>query len=172
MLKDAFYAVCVSLCLWPVALAAQDTNGGNGGSGGGVICNNCTINGGSLSGGGGGIGGSASSSPENNAQISDAHSIITSFRIEIRLAGGQSILTRNWRRAQNKWVEIYPEGKKNYFDIVGASIVNGCKGVIAKSNDDIAHKVFIADRGCEGMPFYIKDRGKAWGFASEMYDVR
>jgi hypothetical protein len=88
-------------------------------------------------------------------------------------AGGTSSARRDWKRATpDRWIEIYPPGNMEYFDVVGRFIVGDCPGTVMKNEDDKNHRAFVPDKGCPGMPFYISDDNKNWGIASAMTDVQ
>jgi hypothetical protein len=88
-------------------------------------------------------------------------------------AGGMASARRDWKRATpDRWIEIYPPGNMEYFDVVGRFILADCPGTVAKNENDKKHRFFIPDKGCPGMPFYISDDNKNWGVASAMTDVQ
>jgi len=80
---------------------------------------------------------------------------------------------RDWKRVTpDRWVETYPGGIPSYFDVIGRSTLGDCPGTIVRNEADKKHRVFIPDKGCPGMPFYISDDNENWGIASSMTEVQ
>ncbi len=79
---------------------------------------------------------------------------------------------REWKRATpDRWIETYPSGNEEVFDVVGHFALGDCPGTVVKSQNDKNHRVFIPDKGCPGMPFHFSNDNKNWLFASPMTDV-
>jgi hypothetical protein len=88
-------------------------------------------------------------------------------------AGGMPSARRDLKRATpDRWIETYPTGTSSYFDVIGRATLGDCSGTVARNQISKSHRVFIPDKGCPGMPFYISDDDKNWGIASAMTDVQ
>jgi hypothetical protein len=99
--------------------------------------------------------------------------VITTYnRVEVP-AGGMVSARREWKRVTpDRWIEFYPGGIPSYFEVIRRATLSDCPGTVLKNQTDKAHRVFIPDKGCAGMPFYISDDNKNWGIASAMTEVQ
>jgi hypothetical protein len=80
---------------------------------------------------------------------------------------------RDWKRVTpDRWIEVYPNGTTVYLDVLGRGTLEDCPGTIVRGEVDRAHRAFIPDKGCPGMPFFISDSGQNWGIASPMREVQ
>jgi hypothetical protein len=98
---------------------------------------------------------------------------VSSFNITVSLVGVSQPVSREWRRmSATQWSEIYPDGTKYIYDVVGPFTLNGCAGTVVKEEGSTSHQVFIPNKNCPGMPFSINDDNKGWGGSSAMTNVK
>jgi hypothetical protein len=113
-----------------------------------------------------------SAAPETPATRVNSFSIMV-YNAAGSPAGGMQSAQRDWKRVTpDRWVENYPGGIPAYYDLVGRITLSDCPGTVVRNEVDQNHRVFIPDKGCAGMPFYISDDNKNWGIASAMTNVQ
>lgn len=109
---------------------------------------------------------------ETSAMIVNAF-VVVAYNSAGAPAGGMQSARRDWRRLTPKqWVEMYPGGISTLFDVIKRDKVSGCSGTIAINQDDHAHRVFIPDKGCPGMPLYFSDDNVNWHIVSAMTEIQ
>jgi hypothetical protein len=113
----------------------------------------------------------STTAPETD--LTRVNSFVISITLQFSNGAPDTTASRIWKREkQNLWNEIYPDGTNSYFDIVGRITVGKCPGSLAENQHAPQHQVFIPDKGCQGMPFYIRDGMNDWGQAAFMTDVK
>jgi len=94
---------------------------------------------------------------------------VTKFTISPRTTAG-STNRREWTRVTNdRWVERYvDDGFSIQFNLKCRTTLQGCPGTVVYEHQKPAVRRFIPDKGCEGMPFWLREGDGDWGVAGSL----
>jgi len=79
---------------------------------------------------------------------------------------------RDWIKKQGRWEEIYPNGSKAQFIILGRTDAPGMPGQLLRREPDNGQRLFIPDKGNKQMRLGLKNSGGDWFFFANMLNVR
>lgn len=76
-----------------------------------------------------------------------------------------------WRADETTWIERFPNGDRNYIQVVDRITVDGDAGTLLRLSHDSSLEYYIPDKGSRLMWVRARRTGGPWGFLGEMKDV-
>ncbi|MFZ6692682.1 hypothetical protein [Undibacterium sp. SXout20W] len=79
---------------------------------------------------------------------------------------------REWRMInQNRWLEVYPDGSIQRFDVQEVAQLGGCNGMLVAKESERDFQIFIPFNGCEKMWLRFRRGSGEWLWLGEMKEI-